>query len=32
MAERRLPGYAAYDLRAHAVRYAYEADQPRLRF
>jgi hypothetical protein len=32
MAEQRLPGYAMYDARSHAVRYAYEADTPHLHF
>jgi hypothetical protein len=32
MADRRLPGYATYDGRSQAVRYAYEADTPILRF
>jgi hypothetical protein len=32
MAEQRLPGYAMYDRQSRAVRYAYEADQPVLRF
>jgi hypothetical protein len=32
MANRRLPGYAMYDDRNQAVRYAYEDDRPVLRF
>jgi hypothetical protein len=32
MAEQRLPGHAAYDGKSQAVRYAYEADLPVLRF
>jgi hypothetical protein len=32
MADQRLPGYAIYDDRSQAVRYAYEDDRPVLRF